>query len=583
MRMTALTTEQRCKRLVLAVLLLLFLALAVQAHDENHWSDWWFGDAQSMLSLRHWQEGGWINNRLLFKPQGYAKVVDLFDLPELRHLAHGISPGSSPRVGPRLLYTHYPAGYLIPYALLFKLGIDSIFAMRLLSIAISVVALGLMYRLFSRLSSPPVALIAVLFYAASPMFLAYADALANQPLDDLLRFGFMLAVLEANRAEPGRRRNMLLLTAWLIEWILSLCSFDSVLFVYVWLVGFDLLERRGFRWRRYLIFALAPLLAQALLILQNVWYLGWDDAITDLVDTFVKKSVPGQGGSVLGLQGGRTTATLLALLSNFYSIYSPGLVLPGLAAIYLASRTMCRGGDSAPLPSFGLLTLLLVCGLGFVLVLPVAAGMSYEGRQMLPCVALLVGGFSWLVASECWRWIGDGRRAAEDSTGRGPGLAIAGGVLLIAFWCWFLVENRHVPIWAGADAPDNLFAKDLRAMPTPYEPVYFDSGGFSEYYNATYVAGYPQIQPDTEYYIGSRPIVCFDQPEALATDLATMIRLAPGRFSPVVLTDSQAKMQQVVTVLQRQGLLRSLPAGCATRFDKFVLDFSQFIQWPDGQ
>src|SRR3990172_12688862 len=108
-------------------LTLLLVFLSVRASDEYRWSDWGFGDAQSMLSLRQWEEGGWFSNYFLFIPQGYAEVIKFFDDPNLRQHAHGTCPGSSPRVGPRLWYTHYPAGYLVPYAILFRIGLDDIF------------------------------------------------------------------------------------------------------------------------------------------------------------------------------------------------------------------------------------------------------------------------------------------------------------------------------------------------------------------------------------------------------------------------------------------------------------------------
>ena len=60
-------------------LLFLLIVLSVRADDEYRWSDWGFGDAQTMLSLRQWEEGGWFHNYLLFKPQGYSPVIDLLD------------------------------------------------------------------------------------------------------------------------------------------------------------------------------------------------------------------------------------------------------------------------------------------------------------------------------------------------------------------------------------------------------------------------------------------------------------------------------------------------------------------------
>jgi hypothetical protein len=146
---------------VLCVCLLGFLLF--RACDEYRWSDWGPGDAQTMLSLRQWQKDGWRAHKLLFIPQGYASSVRMLDEPPLRHHAHGVSPGTSPRVGPRLWYTHYPSGYLIPYALLFGAGVEQIFPLRALSVIFSLGALILMYVLFSKITCPAVAFPAVLF------------------------------------------------------------------------------------------------------------------------------------------------------------------------------------------------------------------------------------------------------------------------------------------------------------------------------------------------------------------------------------------------------------------------------------
>ena len=111
------------------------------------------------------------------------------------------------------------------------------FAARLLSIVLSVAALGIMYVLFARITNPAISFISVLYYGLSAVFLGYADSLANQPIDDLLRFGFMLAVVLSTRAATEQLRNRWLVAAWIMEFSLSLASFDSVFFLYTWLIG----------------------------------------------------------------------------------------------------------------------------------------------------------------------------------------------------------------------------------------------------------------------------------------------------------------------------------------------------------
>ena len=573
-------------RMLVTLLLALFVFLAVRAHDEYYWSHWGFGDAQTMLSLKQWDKGGWIDNYLLFKPQGYAPVVDLLDTPALRQHAHGTSYSSSPRVGPRLWYTHYPAGYLIPYAILYELGGTSLFPQRLLSITISLGALVLMYLLFARLTRPGVSLLAVFFYATSAMFLGYADCLANQPLDDLLRFAFMLMVVLATSATASpRQRRFWFLAAWLVEFLLSLSSFDSVFFLYLWLIGWDLLERRGFRWRTYLLFALAPIFAHCLQFLQNAWYLGWTDAGLDIVDTFlIRGSTRIDTGD--NLFAGRLGVVVTSLVQVFYMAYSPGLAVLVVFALYLFYRFRLAAavGDQT-LPSGRLLLLLALCGIAYVLILPQAARMSYEGRQLIPFTALLVSGCTWSVLDGA-RFYRAQREPAFATQSKLtpvalPAYLMLAGVVITLIWLNCTISNRYPSPWAvGQDnIGDILFAGDLKEFATPYEPVYFDVGGFKSYLNPAYSEGYPQILPDTEYYTGSRLILCFDTPEWLAKDMATLIRKATAPFSPMVVAGSQEQMEQTLVALNQQGVLTSIPENNEIRRGRYLLDLTPFVKW----
>jgi len=563
-----------------------FLFLAHRADTERyHWSYWGFGDAQTMLTLNQWEKGGWLHNYLLFKPQGWAPTVDLLDEPELRHHARGISPASSPRVGPRLWYTHYPAGYLVPYAALYRLGVSSLYGLQLYSIAISLAALVLMYLTFSAITDTLVALIAVLFYGGSTIFLGYADSLANQPLDDLLRFAFMLATIFSTRVAGAGRQRCWLAVAWGLEFCLSLSSFDSVFFLYTWLVGWDLLEHRGLRWWKWLLFALAPISAHSLQFLQNVWYLGWHDAGLDIVDAFMMKHSPGWLATAESAPPHRLTAVLFALLQVFYSIYSPSLVLLVPLALYAGYRRLFPGQQCAGLPSFPLLLLLFSCGLGYVLVLPLAATMAYEGRQMIPFVAMLIGGFSCSVirtACHCWRQGHEGTRLGDRIWSRPYGYAFLGGVVLMMFWIGFVVTNRYPSPWAvGDDGVEELeFAQYLGRLATRTAPAFFVTGGLN-FKSQDYPQGYPSVAPDTEYYAGSRTILCFANAELLANDLMTMLTLAKGEdsFSPVLISDRPEQIGAVVAVLEQRKWLREVPRGIDAVQGRFLLDLTPFLDW----
>lgn len=589
-------------------LLSLTLFLSIRASDEFRWSDWGFGDAQTMLSLRQWEEGGWFSNYFLFAPQGYAKVTRLFDEPQLRHHAHGTCPGSSPRVGPRLLYTHYPAGYLIPYAVLFRLGLDDIFYVRLLSVFFSIGALVLMYIVFSKITSHGIAFVAVFFYGLTPTFLGYSDTLANQPLDDLLRFAFMLAVVLSTRAESSRQRKIWMVSAWLIEFFLSLSSFDSVFFLYVWVIGWDLIDRQGFRWKNYLIYGLAPLSAHSLQFLQNVWYLGFDDAVIDIKDSFLLKNAADAkynfGQSRLDVI--RDTIPIL-----FNNLYTPGSFIAVMISFYIVYASLLKDRSESRMPSLRLLLVLFLCGLSFILILPHAARMPYETRQMIPFAALIASGVTWSFLKE-FRYAVHGN---QDGTWRDESLLQKGfrpaylflsALLLLVFWYQFALNNRQ-PVYYIPDVVTDaqyanqiesmhkyellryrqlrdevLFAREIKTMPSAYEPVFFSVGGFRLFWDPTYVPGYPQIMPITEYYTGSRPVLCFDSAEALAYDLIYMIRRSPYRFSPVLLAKDQASVDRVLSILLSEKVLGSLPANNYSIMGRSVTDLTYYLRWGQG-
>lgn len=585
----------------------LFLFLSIRASDEYRWSDWGFGDAQTMLSLRQWDEGGWFNNYFLFLPQGYAKVVSLFDDPVLRHHAHGTCPGSAPGIGPRLLYTHYPSGYLVPYASLFRIGLDDIFDVRMLSIIFSIAALALMYMVFSRITSPPVGFIAVFFYGLSPSFLGYADSLANQPFDDLLRFGFMLAVVLSTRAGSLLQRKRWMTAAWVMEFVLSLSSFDSVFFVYVWLVGWDILEHRGFRWKTYLIYAIAPISAHSLQLLQNMWYMGWDTAVEDIRVAFSQKhgTVEGYGTQT----GGRLSLVFSSLAMLFDSLYSPAYLIIASFGLYLVYLLLLREKNNFALPSFLLLLLLFICGLSYVFILPHGARMPYQARQMMPFVSLLAGGLAWSFVAGFKQGM-QGEQGASESrlprlTGKlMPVYLLMTAVMLIVFWYRFMLNDRQ-PVYeipdqtanaapnldpyryrnftAGVQLRDDVtFVKGLKSLKTRYEPVYFDMGGFKSLWDPNYVPGYPQINPIVEYYAGSRPVLCFRFPEGVADDLLYLASRSPYKFSPVITAGDPEAMSNLLSILNTKGGLAKLPLTINVFMGRQVLDLTDYLKWGPG-
>lgn len=265
-----------------AIIILIFIIgayLVIKAVPENSWDGWGFGSAQTLLSARQWAEEGILKNYFLSIPQGYSKTVRYFDDQELRQHANGLATGGL--IGKRLYYTHYPSGYVLPVALLMKLGVEQRFWFRFLEIFFSLVSLIILYWIFFMISNRLIAFLGVLYYGISILFLSYADSIVNQPLDELLRFAIIL--LSVIFFKKNKYFNFLI---WILYFILAFSSYDSTFFIFAWLVGLDLIVLRKIEWRKWLFWATAPILAFALQILQNTLYLGWNDMLLDFFGAF---------------------------------------------------------------------------------------------------------------------------------------------------------------------------------------------------------------------------------------------------------------------------------------------------------
>lgn len=547
--------------------------LVRRAWHEDRWSDWGFGDAQTLLTLRHWQEDGWLKCRLLFTPQGYAKIVQLFDSPDLQHHAHGITPGGSPKVGARIRYTHYPAGYLIPFAVAHESGLESPRLLRMIALTFSIAALLLMYWLFCLLSRPVVALLGVGFYALTPAFLGYCDSLANQPLDDALRFFFMAAVVQFTRSATRESRRRWLGCAWMAAALISLSSFDYVLFAFLWLVGWTLLQTRAIQWRLILAFAVAPLLMHTLQFFQNVSYLGFEGAIHDLVTAFQSKSVGGDGASGLyGLSQLRATTHYLGLHAA---------VVAALYVLYAcAVRWLPTPLQPWRLPSPSVLGLLFCCGMAYPLMLPGGMWMPYQGRQLGPFVALLIA--SILVLS--WELLMFLRRENHLRSNLTriafASVAVNSATLAVAGYLFFHAERQPAHRFTAA-LPDVRAAKSLQTISPRHEPVFLSLDGFVFFLTPEYVAGFPQAHPILEYHAGRCPILCFRRGEMLARDLQVMAQRASSRFSPILITHNHAQMTDALNALQDRGLVK-MPTPPPARIEgKLVLDLTDLIAWDE--
>jgi hypothetical protein len=549
-----------------ALLIALLVQLGARANSEYRWSAWAFGDAQTMLSNRQWTEGGWLHNRLLFNPQGYAAAIEVVDEPALRHHAHGTYTRGAHGIGPRRLYTHYPPGYLLPFATLHELGFERMAAARLLAVAMSVAALGVFFLAFSLAASPAAAFGAVALIALSSPFQRYADSLANHAVDDLLRALFVYAVILSTRAVDDVLRRRAAVAAWGVALAMALSSVDSTFFLWAFVVAWHAFEAPAPRLRHTarvgVVYGLAPVLGHALLLLQNAWYLGLPGALQDLADIAGLKS-----GAQSPSGAGRWSTWLdsIALsLDDLYGAWPVALLAAGRVALHLRARLGdARGDEPSGRAELGLLAALLAGGVAFRFVL-VHHAMTYEARHYLP--------FAMLLASTTAVAL-----AARDRRGpsHAPGIYTAAALCLLA---WVGSRTYSPGAFSTAEparerAAVRLIVDRVRPMTTRYERVIFARAALP-YHNASYHDGVPQVDPTLEYYARA-PILCFERNERLATDLRTMVARAPARFSPVLLFDTRADLDETVRALG--DLLARPPPEPAVLNRRLAVDLTDVI------
>lgn len=551
------------------------LYLGVKAAPEESWSGWTPYSAQTMLSSEHWAKDGFVNSKLLFIPIGYSRAVRYLDEPQMRHHARGIVSGGL--IGNRLYYTHYPSGYLIPYALLMKSGVEGRVWFRLLSLGFSVAALVLFYVFINMVAGPGAAFFAAAYYGASTMFLDYADSLANQPIDDLLRFAVLVASAGAAPwpgkgaagAHPRQQRwgRGRVLFIWAAYFVLCLSSYDSVFFLFAWLVGLDMVTG-GLRgpdgrfsppWKRWLVFASAPVAAFAVQMLQNTWYLGAGDMLLDLKGTFMARTDTWlEDGPFAGRLAGR-----------LYSILVPFLYMTGLhfvisiPALALAAAGFLRLRRLAPegLPTAGIMAVLLASGLIYTAVLSYTGSFPYQGRQLAPALSLLVGSatvLAWRLLAGGPEGVGGGGVVGGNASGSLRATAALTLVpVLVLLWSMQLYRTSdYAARWPNhAMKKETIVYLDALGSLSPNDAVIFNH---LKDYTGEDDGDYPQPNPMEEYYTG-RTVLNFRKIEDLKRDLKWLRERTDEPFDSIIVSTEKDSLRDVARSLRLAGDLYALP------------------------
>jgi len=316
--------------IILIIILILALYLGIKALNPDGWDGWGFGSAQTLMSSQYWAKDGFIKNYFLFIPSPHSKLVQYLDFPEFRNRPIETLGGALNRN--HIYYTHYPPLYLFPYAIMTKLGIESRATFRVFSLLVSLAGFLFFYLFIKSISNKTIAIIASIYYGFSVTFLNYADSISTQPFTIFFTFLILLLSILAGRNFENRkiygRYNLIILLAY---FTLALSSYDTTFFVFAWLVLYDALILKKFLWRKWLFFALAPILGFTLQIIQNAWYLGWADAMRDIYVSYTGRAIGSLKNFILGLI---TPFVSMTSLKTIFIFKKTVVALIGAAVIF---------------------------------------------------------------------------------------------------------------------------------------------------------------------------------------------------------------------------------------------------------
>lgn len=509
-----------------AIIILIFIIgayLTIKALPENSWDGWGFASAQAMLSAKQWAKEGIFKNYFLYLPQGYSKIVRYFDDPELRQHTRGLSTGGF--IGKRLYYTHYPPGFNLQNALLMKTGIENRFWFRFLEISISLFALVFLYWFFNLISNNLIAILGVTYYTLSVLFLDYADALAQQPIDEL-RFVIIVLSVFSLRWYENKYFNYII---WALYFWIAFSSYDSTFFIFAWLVGMDFIKKKKIDWRNLFFWASAPILAFGVQIFQNYLYLGWHDMILDFYGAFKAE--------VVGSRKNFFISHLQRLTDPFDWFFGVkwylGILISvlGISALKFGKKYLPENVD------------LRFLYLGFAVILFnflfFPSLFFYQGRIVAIFGGLLVGILTVISVKEITLLF----KTNTSTPHRG---VVVFGIFILILGLWFIQGKRtyaYIKKWPNNVWPAEKidFDKKIKNLVSGDKVIFQILGLDRE------VAGsdrYPMTNPEDEYYIDS-PILGFTNTADLIRDFNYLKNRSEFPFSAIIITDQKSTIEKI--------------------------------------
>jgi len=511
-----------------AFLIIAALFLLYRASFDERWSKWAEGDAQTLMAAKHTATEGFFNLSFLGVPQGFSTITKLIENEPLKHHAHG-SEGKWSGLGPKRLNTKWASWAAVPYGFFAKLGITSKSLYQYWAIILSVMGL-LFFYLFCRLvGGPAFALPVLVIYAVSPSFLGYADSLSTMPYDDFFRFACLFSWAAVSRS-GNQSLVWIPLTLYLGA---TLTSIDSILFIPLCAMAYDILVEGKNSWRTWAWFGFPLLISASIQFLQIANYLGAKNAWAEWQGYLVAFS------SVSFFERFPFVARLVQRI--FYLDY-PLVVGLVIAAIVVSHKVHPK--------LKWLLLVFFVGGAGMAWLFPAKTVEAYQARQMLPFVAstyaCLLAAFYSFVSD----FVGSSSGVPTLKT-RMP------AILVIAILPAIIALHFHTDRGNFLDFLDVPPRRTISPRAShilqqvneqfPGDKVYLQIGKiFGE---ATRTQGHPQISSLIEYYSEGLYLV-YPTLEGLTKDLNYTWSHKDKKFTPIIIFEpSKYELTQLATTL----------------------------------
>lgn len=513
---------------ILIIILILFSYLGVKAFNPDGWDGWTFPTAQVLMSNQYWVRDGLIKHYFLFIAYPYSKLIYYLDEPEFRNRMIDDFGGALKRN--RIYYTHYPPGYLIPFALIEKIGITQRSLLRIFALLISLSGLAIFYWFIKSFSNKIVAAIASVYYGFSVIFLNFADSIQTPPWSALFMFLIMaLNVLAWRNFANQKKYSYYNSIIWFTYLVLSLLSYDATFFVFAYLILFDVLIQKKFLWRRWLLFASAPVLGFSLQILQNIWYLGWHDMWQDFYNAYKARQIGTLKNFILGI------ITPFVSMTGVKTIYffKKTVVVLGSAMLIIGILWKLRSKINLNFNFFRIVFVLAGAAIAQPFFINITGWWPYQGVLTAPFWGLLIGTSSLLIVETFKQKFFLGRKEKNA--------IIILSVIVLGFWAYqFFNTWTYIKDWPNNMPPKQVveFGKTIQTFFPDKEKMAFRILPK----NPIWKSQFPTFS--FEYYLGM-PKVDFANTHDLLVDFWWFRNISEYPFYSFIISENKSDVEKI--------------------------------------